>query len=161
MDKIGNSGNTELFGKYIRQVKSLRMDRVITDQLDLSIKHILILHIISENAGCNLKELSEHLGVTNPAASSTVQKLVKKGYIIRQENKNDRREKTLCLSQKGKEKLDELRKFITTIGRIFLDTLTPEEQHKFLSYFGKGVFAVIEYIAVRDNSGKENQISIL
>ena len=159
MDKTVNSGNIDLFEKYIRQVKSLRMDRFIMDKLDLSIQHIFILHIISEHAGCNLKELSEHLGVTNPAASSTVQKLVKRGYIIRQENQNDRREKTHCLSQKGKEKLNELRKIITTVGRIFLNTLAPEAQHKFLSYFGRGVFAVIEYIDVWDNSGRENRIS--
>jgi len=160
MDKTGISGNIDLFGKYVRQVKSLRMDRVIRDQLDLSIQHILILHIISEHMGCNLKELSEHLGVTNPAASSTVQKLVVKGYIIRQENQNDRRERTLCLSHKGKEKLNELKIFITTIGRIFLDTLTPEEQHKFLSYFGKGVFTVIEYIDVRESGGRKDAIGI-
>ena len=146
MDELRSSENIGIFKTHIRQMKSLRLDRIIKDQLGLSFQQIVILRIISERTDCNLNELAYYLGISNPAASAAVQKLVEAGFITRQEYQNDRRIKFLLLSEIGRKKLDEFRNFSSVLGEVFLNTLTLEEQNTFLGYFEKGILAIIEYI---------------
>ena len=60
------------------------------------------LKIIAENEGLTQKALSELMYRTKGATSIMVDKLVKKGLIIKSSGRGDQRKNTLCLTEEGK-----------------------------------------------------------
>lgn len=50
---------------------------------------------------CTVSVVAEHLGLSRPATSQLVQKLVKRGLLLRSEGIADRRERALVLSPEG------------------------------------------------------------
>ncbi len=68
---------------------------------NLTINEIHILEKISENPGTNIRNLAELLGVTTATVTVAVQKLQKKGYVIKEKSPSDLRGVVLSLSQEG------------------------------------------------------------
>ena len=62
-----------------------------------------ILMQLHHNGACGMSEISEKFDVTPAAASQLVDKLVQGGFIVREEDPKDRRAKTLNLTDKGHE----------------------------------------------------------
>lgn len=68
---------------------------------NLTINEIHILEKISENPGTNIRNLAELLGVTTATVTVAVQKLQKKGYVIKEKSQSDLRGVVLSLSSEG------------------------------------------------------------
>ena len=68
----------------------------------LSMPQIRTLFHLSHDGKCGVSEIGELLGVTNPAASQMIDRLVIDGYIERSEDPADRRAKRLKLTGKGR-----------------------------------------------------------
>lgn len=75
----------------------------------------VLLYLMEENDGANAKELSERFAVNTSRIAAILNGLVKKGYIIRQKDADDKRM---------------VRVFITEKGRIF----TERRKDKLLDY---------------------------
>ena len=74
---------------------------------DLSLTHLNSLFFI-HRAGCtNIQCLADRLGVTKAAVSQMVDRLVESGLISREEDPIDRRSKLICLSELGKNLVQE------------------------------------------------------
>lgn len=74
---------------------------------DLSFTHLNSLLLI-HRAGCtNIHCLADHLGVTKAAVSQMVDRLVDSGLISREEDPIDRRSKLICLSELGRNLVQE------------------------------------------------------
>lgn len=69
----------------------------------LSTPQFSILMQLHHRGVCGMSEVSEQFGTTPAAASQLVDKLVQNGLIHREEDPNDRRAKSLNLTDKGKE----------------------------------------------------------
>ena len=69
----------------------------------LSMPQFSILMQLHHKGMCGVSEISERFGITNPAASQLVEKLVHAGYLDRTEDPSDRRAKQLHLSKKGEK----------------------------------------------------------
>lgn len=61
------------------------------------------LKFIAENEGLTQKALSEQMYRTKGATSVMVDKLVKKGLVIKSSDRGDQRKNTLCLTEEGKK----------------------------------------------------------
>jgi DNA-binding MarR family transcriptional regulator len=66
----------------------------------------LLMHL-RHHANCGISDLSEHMEITNAAASQLVDKLVHAGLLERVEDPYDRRAKQINLSSKGKELIEQ------------------------------------------------------
>lgn len=88
-----------------------------------------------QGRGCSVSDISEWLGVTNAAVSQSLDKLVEKELVKRQENPQDRRSKQISLTSQGKEVL----KKSMQAERSWIDdlaaNLTPEEKDQIESAF--------------------------
>ena len=62
----------------------------------------LLMHL-RHHANCGISGISEHMEITNAAASQLVDKLVQAGLLERVEDPNDRRAKQVSLSPTGEE----------------------------------------------------------
>lgn len=101
-------------------VKSAATDQIQTllKQINMNVSHIMmkefydypvtvhqlhIMKIIRKNPSINLKSLCSDLSLSKSSLSSTINKLVVDGYVIRKENPDDRRNVDILLSEKGEE----------------------------------------------------------
>ncbi len=53
------------------------------------------------SGACGVSDIGDHVGLSNPAASQMVDRLVQMGLVERTENTSDRRVRRLALTEKG------------------------------------------------------------
>jgi DNA-binding MarR family transcriptional regulator len=88
------------------------------------------MSFIDRNRKVNITRLSEIMGVTKGAISQTINKLAKKGLIIRQ-NITNRKEVNLMLSEKGMIVIrahESFQKEIFTFAEKLYDNAAPEDR---------------------------------
>lgn len=99
----------------------------------LSFSQINVLMGLFHGGSAGVSEIGEKMGVTNAAASQSIDKLVQMGLIERTEDPDDRRAKRLELTLKGRDLIEkgvEARmKWIEGIT----DALTPQQQSMIIS----------------------------
>ena len=94
-----------LFSKVIERLA------VVVSEENLSFSQVAALHIIDREGTVNINDISTRLNLSMSATSRMIDELVKKEFIERREDQENRRAKTLSL---------------TSIGRTFMDTLSVE-----------------------------------
>ena len=73
----------------------------------LSMPQFSLMTQLYHRGACGMSGISEQFDVTPAAASQMVDKLVQSGYIVREEDPNDRRAKLLNLTSKGHQLIDQ------------------------------------------------------
>lgn len=76
---------------------------------DFKVADLKYLLVIAENKNIKLKDLSDILNVDKAMVTRTIKRLVKLGYIIKEQDEKDTRSYKLSLSEKSKENLMEIR----------------------------------------------------
>jgi len=82
--------------------RSMRDIKRFMEETGLSFSHVNILMRLFHGGMSGVSEIGEQLGITNPAASQTVDRLVQMGMIRRTEDPLDRRAKRLELTLEGR-----------------------------------------------------------
>jgi DNA-binding MarR family transcriptional regulator len=77
---------------------------LLLEELDLSMSHVKALGVLSD-CGCELsvKDVSAELGLSLPGASRTVDSLLRRGYLERREDEQDRRMKRIGITPAGRD----------------------------------------------------------
>jgi len=88
---------------FTRIVASLA--RTLRDE-DLSVAQLAALHVVDQVGACKQSALATELALSPSAASRMVDGLVQRGLFERRESPDDRRVRTLSLSDRGRELLD-------------------------------------------------------
>ena len=70
---------------------------------NLSISMVNVLFHAARQQRVTINELARHLGVSMPAASQMVNRMVEQGWVIREESPLDRRERIISLTENGSE----------------------------------------------------------
>lgn len=73
----------------------------------LSMPQFSLMTQLYHRGACGMSGISEQFEITPAAASQMVDKLVQSGYIVREEDPNDRRAKLLNLTSKGHQLIDQ------------------------------------------------------
>jgi DNA-binding MarR family transcriptional regulator len=117
---------------YLMKGQSKTMFAIL-DELDLSMSHVKALGVLADCASeLSVKEMSEELGLSLPGASRTVDALLRRGYLERREDEQDRRMKRIGITQAGR---DVARRIVG--ARLegleqFTDSLTPEQRTRLM-----------------------------
>ena len=93
-----------------------------------SMSQIGALFAIHRHGTCAVNEIGEYLGITAPAASQMVHKLVEQGLIQRTEDPDDRRLKRIVLTDKGHETVQQSIRARQHWLQRLAESLTAEEQ---------------------------------
>lgn len=75
----------------------------------LSVPHFRTLRYLSVNPGCPLSEVAEFIGLSTPSASKIVQSLIRRGFLLRKGDPQDRRRSVLEVSARGHKVLQNAR----------------------------------------------------
>ena len=98
-------------------------------ELDLSISQIRILHLLTrEVEKASLKELADAIGLSLPAVSRSIDGLVHRDLVTREENATDRRLKSVRATPQALALVDRLMELRLAGIADFVSTLTPEER---------------------------------
>jgi DNA-binding MarR family transcriptional regulator len=99
--------------------------------LDLTLTQIKLLHHLDDaDNELTLKEAAEAVLVSLPAASRTVDDLVRRGFVERNEDTEDRRMKRVRLTAAGRAVILRLNAARLSGLVEFTDTLTKTERHQ-------------------------------
>jgi DNA-binding MarR family transcriptional regulator len=97
-------------------------------EAELSMSQLKALHILAlEDAELSLKTLGERFGLSLPAMSRAVEGLVKRELVTRVENAEDRRMKTVRVTDAGRALVDHLLELRFAGIEEFVETLSPAE----------------------------------
>ncbi len=91
-----------LFSKVIERLA------VVVSEEQLSFSQVAALHIIDRESLVNINDISMKLNLSMSATSRLIDELVKKDFIERKEDQQNRRSKTLSLTSDGKKFMDTL-----------------------------------------------------
>ena len=86
-----------------------------------------LMQLYCEEA-CGVSDIGEHLGISVPAASQLIDRLVQQGFLERIEYPADRRYKQVSLTSKGRQLVESGIEYRQKWMEQLTQALTPEEQ---------------------------------
>lgn len=87
--------------------RSARDFKRFMDSTGLSFSQVNILMRLFHHGSAGVSEIGEKMGVTNAAASQSIDRLVQMGLVARTEDPDDRRAKRLELTPHGRELIEQ------------------------------------------------------
>ncbi|MCQ2467250.1 MAG: MarR family transcriptional regulator [Clostridia bacterium] len=95
---------------------------------DLSNAEMHTLDAIGPYEARTMTETATNLGITTGTLTVAIDRLVKKGYVVRKRDEVDRRVVRISLTKNGKLASRIHNKFHTVLAKRILEPYTPEEQ---------------------------------
>lgn len=115
---------------YFLKESSHDMFRTV-GELDLSLTQVKLLHILdAADEARSVKELSESVGLSLPAASRAVDGLHKRGLVERHEHSSDRRMKAVQPSPAGRRVIRKLNEARLSVMEKFAASLSDTERER-------------------------------
>ncbi len=96
-----------------------------------------MLRFLGENDGCRQKDIADRFFLRAASVSGVLNTLEKQGLIERRQNPKSRRETLIYLTDHGKEKLVQVRKFYEDIDKQWFEDFSDEEYQNLMSLLGK------------------------
>lgn len=116
--------NMQSINRYLRTMASNQSENPIT-----RVQWLLLRHL-QRNDSCSIGELAEHLDVRSSTMSQMVDRLEKNGIVYRASNPKDARVKTVVLSEKGKEIIQEREMlWVDSLAQPFQNFSTEEKEN--------------------------------
>lgn len=116
---------------FLLQLLTRRMDKLMKQRLseiDIDLKTFVSLRMLSDGDGIKQRELGRLLDFPEYQTSRNVDSLVKAGFVERRPDPNSRRSVLIFLTNKGREKVKQLPKIISSVNRDFLKALDEQER---------------------------------
>lgn len=123
----------EEFYKLFHETEGLMLKQ---DIRCLTLSEIHVIETLNDKV-CFMNEIAKDLGVTMGTATVSVNKLVDKGFILREQSSEDRRKITVKLSKKGFLALESHYKFHKLIIKKITKDLCAEDIAHFTGIFKK------------------------
>ena len=103
-------------------------------ELDISITQMKTLHVLAEGGSeVSVKELSDRLGLSLPGASRIVDALMRRGWLERRDDPDDRRMKRIGITAEGRKALDRIETARLAGLEDYAASLTPEQRTRLSS----------------------------
>ncbi|WP_044419081.1 MarR family winged helix-turn-helix transcriptional regulator [Halarcobacter anaerophilus] len=94
---------------------------------DIASEQRVILDLIDQDSSISQNELSQALGKDKTTISRTLDAIEKKGYILREQTRDDKRFKIISLTVSGKKVLEETKPIIESLRSYFISDFSEDE----------------------------------
>jgi DNA-binding MarR family transcriptional regulator len=134
----GNMGTHDRLNQVLREWVEVFMRRSFRDyrhfmaETGLSPSQVGTLMRLHHCQSTGVSEIGGHIGITTPAASQLVDRLVAQGLLERTEDPNDRRCKQISLTRKGRRLVEDGIRPRQYWMEALTSTFTPEEQERII-----------------------------
>jgi DNA-binding MarR family transcriptional regulator len=103
-------------------------------ELDISITQMKTLHALSDCAReISVKQLSDRLGLSLPGTSRMIDGLMRRGWVERREDPDDRRMKRIGITDAGREIVERIETARLVGLEQYAASLTPEQRTRLSS----------------------------
>jgi len=109
----------------------------VAEYKDLSITEIHTIKAIGVLGQTSMSDVANKLGITHGTLTIAINRLVRKGYVIRNRIEQDRRVVVIELSEKGKGAYNLHEKFHQDIGRVAVKNLDEQSETLLIKALGK------------------------
>ena len=134
-----NNNIKEPIGKYISQIyrkgRSF-INRGLT-QYDMGYGQMLFLLQLYRQDGISQEELTEKLSIDKGTTARSIKKLEKEGFIIRLKDEHDKRAYKIYLTDKSKEKQNDVCNVLQEWESILTENITEEERDTLINILKK------------------------
>lgn len=113
--------------KTIKEYRRFALKRIQEKFKDLTIDQALLIQFLNENPLLSQSEIAELIFKDNASITRMIELMVKKKYLKRSTDKNDRRKYKIELTEYTQKKLDELNKVISSNREIALKGISINE----------------------------------
>ena len=113
----------------------------------------MTLLYLYRNRQANMTQLAEYIGTPLNTATGIIARQEKKGYVLRERSKEDKRVVVISLTEEGSGKVKELLSQLTSLGRKVLEDLSKEE----LVLAGKMFAKVLKILKEEDPAKKQKK----
>lgn len=121
--------------KFFREHRS-RIHEIMESE-GLFYGQLPILEVVKKLGSCTQKEISKELGVTPPSVTTSVKRLVKKGYLEKKSDEQDLRNTRISITESGLQKTIACRKKFDELDQETFSKLSNEECELFKSIINK------------------------
>jgi len=97
--------SARVFARAVRDVIEADVLREVAGD-KLTMPHLKLLYLVAQTESVSIGDAATFLGVSSPAASKTVEKLVRRRLLRRADIQNDRRSSELSLTEVGRRMLE-------------------------------------------------------
>ncbi len=118
-------GSLQIFSSAMGEL----MERQLRTELEeeLTVSQFKLLKMVANTAAEKISEVANFLGISNPAASKSVDRLVRRGLLNRREDPKDRRSIQLSLTERGTKLLERCEIVQNeTLEKLFKDFASEE-----------------------------------
>ncbi len=119
---------------------------------EITMAQLQALKHIAQHGSCTIGSLAEGLGVTQPAATMLVDRVVKRGLVEREPGREDRRQAEVSLSRRAKHLVRRAESERAERLSKVLDLMTPDEREQFLESLQRFVGAALKLESAVDEA---------
>ena len=107
------------------------------EDLDLAPIQFAALEFISKNPGTCQKDIALHIGTTPPALVGPLERLERRGWIVRSKGTTDRRRARVHLAPSGERRMHEVEERIHAVDHALVAQLSKRERERLLQLLQK------------------------
>ena len=132
----------ELLVYLFNHIMDIERNELITGEFsDITTNDMHIIEAVGLKGHRNMSAVAQQLGITVGTLTITINRLVKKGYVIRQRSEKDKRVVHLALSEKGQRAYAHHQQFHEQVIDGVIEHLSKEE----LQVLTKALSGLISY----------------
>lgn len=96
-----------------------------------------MLMCLGDNSGCSQRVLAEKMNISTAAVTTTLKKLEKGGYIIREVSNDDNRTNQLQVTEKGKKIIEQSKQLFDELECDMYAGFSEDELNQLFEYYEK------------------------
>lgn len=100
----------------------------VLEKIDMNPGQVGILFILNRYGSMSQRQLARKAGITPPSMTAAVKKMEEKGYVLKEPDPNDQRKQKICLTDKGRDSLDDLLHLFRHMESVMLTGFRTEEK---------------------------------
>ena len=143
MNLLGLLRQTHIFASTVREVLEVKLLREVSEA-PLSLPQLQLIKLMVRDGQHQATEVAHFLGVSPPAATKNVDKLVGLGLVRRERSTGDRRATLLSASPAGRRLVEEYERRKALLVRPVLERFRPEELAQLTSLLERFAVSLLE-----------------
>jgi len=118
----------EIFQTLPQDLKKFAPDKTtVGNKFGITGVQLMTLHFVKHNENCKTSDIANFLSVSPPDATRIVETLVKKGFVERINDENDRRIIRLRITKDGKKVFETIRQELTLSFSKILERINEQD----------------------------------
>lgn len=106
------------------------------ENLDIE-RYFSVLYFLMNNNGCCQQTICNNMAIDKTAMVKVMNYLIKKGYVERRKNPDDKREQFIFLTKKGEKKTEKITKSFQSLDASMFADISQKKRTEFLNTMSK------------------------